>query len=216
MKKVTHPHSYRFPYIVEETNPKVYRIYYIGFTGDHSPDELKNYVIIGESSPEENGFIKDSVKKNILEVVSSWSKNKDKKLCVVFGPKECVYCDADGTKEDSKEVPSGGFDAFKTFAKIPAIKKGLEQCSECGYFHGTQVINERGVKVDCCCNPQICNRCKKPVYKWKIGSKVYHPEQGEALNIPVFCAWGHRCPDGVRGQQKNSFIIDPGKVKGDL
>ena len=58
------------------------------------------------------------------------------------------------------------------------------------------------------CNPNICRRCNTPVHKYRIISNIYDQKTGKCWHVPIFCAWGHRCPDGVKGQLRNSRLIN--------
>ncbi len=207
--KIIHPHSYRFPYIVERIAPAVYRVQHIRFVDDISGSEKKGELLIEEKSPSANGFIKESVKETILKIVLDWSKRVNRRMSVVFEPKECVNCEPDGTRENSQDVPSGGIDLFGTFDEIPPIPEGLKKCDKCGYFYGSCKYQERDWTVSCICNPQICDRCETPVYKWRIGSNQYEPRDATCWHISIYCAWGHSCPDGVKGQLKHSCFINP-------
>ena len=63
-------------------------------------------------------------------------------------------------------------------------------------------------KVSCACHNQLCDRCGNKVYEFPIGSTIFNEERG-LVHVPVLCAWGHKCPDGVNGQLKHSSLIDP-------
>jgi len=89
--------------------------------------------------------------------------------------------------------------------KVPA---GLKKCKKCGYYKGITQDHRGDRKVDCACHKQICDRCGEKVYEFPIGSTIFDEKRG-LLHVPVFCAWGHKCPDGVNGQLKNSFLIAP-------
>ncbi len=89
--------------------------------------------------------------------------------------------------------------------EVPA---GLKKCKKCGYYKGITQDHRGDRKVDCACHKQICKRCGEKVYEFPIGSTIFDEKRG-LLHVPVFCAWGHKCPDGVNGQLKNSFLINP-------
>lgn len=89
--------------------------------------------------------------------------------------------------------------------QVPA---GLKKCKTCGYYKGITQGNNGDRDVSCACHKQICKRCGEKVYDFPIGSTVFDEQRG-LLHIPVFCAWGHTCPDGVKGQLENSFLINP-------
>ncbi len=87
------------------------------------------------------------------------------------------------------------------------VPKGLTKCPKCNYYKGITKDHRGSIKVSCACHNQICERCGEKVYEFPIGSTIYDEDRG-LLHVPVFCAWSHRCPDGVQGQLKNSFLID--------
>lgn len=88
------------------------------------------------------------------------------------------------------------------------VPAGLKKCHKCGHYKGKCMQDGERWTISCCCNLQICQRCKEPVYKYRIGSNIYEENGGRCWHVPIYCAWGHRCPDGVKGQLKNSFLID--------
>ena len=63
------------------------------------------------------------------------------------------------------------------------VPAGLKKSQKCGHYKGICLQDGEQWIISCCCNLQICKRCNEPVYKY-------------------------RCPDGVKGQLKNSFLID--------
>lgn len=90
--------------------------------------------------------------------------------------------------------------------QVPA---GLKKCKKCGYYKGACIAaSGMEVGVSCSCHNQICDRCGEKVYEFPIGSSMFDEDRG-LLHVPVHCAWGHKCPDGVNGQLKNSSLIDP-------
>ena len=203
-----HPHSYRFPYVVEHVAPTAYRVHHVVFSKDITSIENKKNLVIEDDSPEINGFLKPSLRKTLIKIISEWSDTTHKKMCLVFSPKECIYYE-DGDLRCSTEIPSGGADIYNTFDEIPPVLEGLKQCDTCGYFYGSCVYNKKKWDISCACNPNICERCNAPVYKWKITSNHYDPVDTKCWHVPIYCAWGHICPDGEKGQLKNNFLIDP-------
>jgi len=91
----------------------------------------------------------------------------------------------------------------------PKVPAGLKRCHKCGHFKGKCIQDGKPWSISCCCNLNICERCKTPVYEYKICSSIYDERDGRCWHIPIMCAWGHKCPDGVSGQLGNSFLIDP-------
>ena len=89
--------------------------------------------------------------------------------------------------------------------KVPV---GLKRCRRCGCYKGTCMDNSEKVKVSCACNPNICEKCNTPVYKFRICSNYYDEETGNIWHVPILKAWAHKCPDGCHGQLKNSFLIN--------
>ena len=89
--------------------------------------------------------------------------------------------------------------------EVPA---GLKKCKKCGCYKGITIDKHKPVKVSCVCHNQKCDRCGEKVYKFPVPSTIFDEERG-ILYVSIVCAWGHTCPDGVKGQLKNSFLIDP-------
>lgn len=90
----------------------------------------------------------------------------------------------------------------------PPVPKGLKKCGKCGEYYGKCIYKDHMWKISCKCNPHICSKCGKPVYPWRICSNYYEKRDGTCWHIPIYCAWGHRCPDGKLGQLENSHLID--------
>jgi hypothetical protein len=186
----------------------VYRVTHVRFVEKmpNAPDR-KN-IIIEEKQPERNGFLRDEVKKSLIKLISAECQRANKSMVVVFDVKECVYCEPDGTTLESTNPPSGGIDLFGTFDQIPTVPDGLTQCEKCGHFKGDCQWNGQSWKISCVCNRQICHKCHEPVNKYQIASKIFEPTDGRCWHIPIFCAWGHTCPNGEKGQLENSFLIN--------
>ena len=91
---------------------------------------------------------------------------------------------------------------------LPKVPAGLTRCPNCGHFKGECLQDGKPWIITCCCSLNICDRCKTPVYKYKIGTNFYDEFDGRCWRVPIHHAWAHRCPDGVRGQLKNSFLIN--------
>lgn len=200
-------HSYRFPYIVEKYASTVYRIIDIDFAEQMSEKSNQESLTIEEKDPFTNGFLKEEVRSTIIEIISKMSAKNKKSMCAVFDTKDCVYLEPDGSIKKSDNPPSGGIDMFDTFSPPVRVLDGLEQCKKCGYFNGNCIQSETEWEVTCCCSTNTCSRCKMPIYKYKIGSNMFDLQNGQCWRIPVFCAWGHTCPDGIKSQLPNSFLI---------
>ncbi|MCD6109144.1 hypothetical protein J7J83_00055 [bacterium] len=89
--------------------------------------------------------------------------------------------------------------------KVPA---GLKRCPKCGYYKGECIQDGKRWIISCRCNLQICKRCNKPVFRYRIGSNIYDEHDGSCWHVPIIAAWAHKCSDGVKGQLKNSALIN--------
>ena len=201
-------HSYRFPYVVEQMMSTVYCITHVRFVDKmpKAPDQ-KN-IVIEEKDPARNSFLRDEVKKNLIKIISAECQRANKRMCVVFDVKECIFCEPNGTTQESTSPPSGGVDLFDTFDPPPKVPEGLTQCEKCGHFKGDCQWGGQSWKIRCCCKRQSCHKCHEPVNKYQIASSIFEPADSRCWHVSICCAWGHICPNGERGQLENSFLFD--------
>jgi len=89
--------------------------------------------------------------------------------------------------------------------KVPA---GLKKCKKCGYFKGKVEDQGHIYEVSCICHNQLCDRCGNKISKYKVPSTIFTEKNG-IQHVSIVYAWGHKCPDGVNGQLRHSFLIDP-------
>jgi|WetSurMetagenome_2_1015567.scaffolds.fasta_scaffold133788_1 hypothetical protein len=97
--------SHSFPYIVERVFSAVYVVHRI---------KLKNRILTEET------------RQSLIQMTVTLSKNGHKRLCIVFGTKDCIYIEPSGRIKASTQPPSGGFDIYNTYEKPPAIPNGLD------------------------------------------------------------------------------------------
>jgi thioredoxin-related protein len=102
------PHSNRYPYVVLRIMSAFFRIMHVRFV-KKIPKTLdwKN-IVIENKEPYRDGALKEETKKFLVKIVSLECQKGNRRMCVVFGPKECVYCEPDGTTKESDGPPSGG------------------------------------------------------------------------------------------------------------
>jgi hypothetical protein len=108
-------HSTRFPYVVLRIMTSVFRIMHVHFVDDISKSKDWVNIVIEKKEPYRNGVLKDEIRKALVKMTLLECQKANRRMCVVFGPKECVYCEPDGSTEESDGPPSGGLDLFGTF-----------------------------------------------------------------------------------------------------
>jgi len=89
--------------------------------------------------------------------------------------------------------------------KVPA---GLKKCQQCGYYNGEMEDDDGLIEISCACHNQLCDRCGEKVSKFRVPSSHFDEKEG-LRHTSIVSAWGHRCPDGVQGQLRHSYLIDP-------
>jgi hypothetical protein len=83
----------------------------LGVTEDEIQEieqKIKSDIMIEEKDPYRNGILKNEVKKAVVKIILYECQRANKRMCVVFSAKECVFCEPDGSTTASKGPPSGG------------------------------------------------------------------------------------------------------------
>ncbi len=68
----------------------------------------ENHFYISEVDVFVEGKITDTARKKLIGAVSMTSQESNSRLCVVFSTSDAVYCEPDGSKSESTDIPSGG------------------------------------------------------------------------------------------------------------
>ncbi len=81
------------------------------------------------------------------------------------------------------------------------IPDGLEKCEVCGEWKGVCLYRDDVLReyvwgrAHCVCeNDSLCRRCRRQLYRRKIGADYYNEDRG-LVHVPFFVAWFHKCPE---------------------
>ena len=107
---------YSFPYIIERLMSGGYlrrEVFFLEKTNGRcffniTADSDKNNFYIDESDAFVKGKITATARKKLIGAVSMTSQISNRRLCVVFSTNDAVYCEPDGSKSESTDIPSGG------------------------------------------------------------------------------------------------------------
>ena len=106
-----------FPYIIERLMAGAYlrrEVFFLEKTNGRCFFNIpagfdKNDFYIDELNAFVKGKITASARKKLIGAVSMTSQISNRRLCVVFSTNDAVYCEPDGSKAESTDIPSGGF-----------------------------------------------------------------------------------------------------------
>jgi hypothetical protein len=80
------------------------------------------------------------------------------------------------------------------------VPKGLTKCPRCGGWRGEYVDPNPPAgeppqvrTVSCQCEANICEKCGRRVYKYRLGSNRYDEATGRIWHIPGLCGMMHTC-----------------------
>lgn len=96
--------------------------------------------------------------------------------------------------------PATQDDIDRLTGRLHGIPRGLERCPTCYAFRGECLAEIEGhghlvLPVHCQCdNENRCAHCGGLLSDHKLNSNYYDENSGEALYVPGFCAFSHRCP----------------------
>ena len=104
-----------FPYIIERLTSGGYlrrEVFFLEKTNGKCffsiPASYENHFYIDELDVFVEGKITDTARKKLIGAVSMTSQISNRRLCVVFSTNDAVYCEPDGSKSESTDIPSGG------------------------------------------------------------------------------------------------------------
>ena len=106
-----------FPYVIDRLMATVYlrrEVFFIEKTNERdffnipAGSDKKNFYI-DESNALVKGKISATARKKLIGVVSRESQTNNRRMCVVFSANNAVFCEPDGSKDESTDIPSGGF-----------------------------------------------------------------------------------------------------------
>ena len=105
-----------FPYIIERIMAAVYLRREVFFLEESNGEFYfniptgsdKHNFYIDESDAFVNGKITANARKKLIDAVSLTSQISNRRMCVVFSSNDAVFCEPDGSKTESTNIPSGG------------------------------------------------------------------------------------------------------------
>ena len=104
-----------FPYIIERLMGAGYLRREVIFLEERDgeyffnlPESYEDHCFIDEVDVFVEGKITDTARKKLIGAVSKTSQTYNRRLCVVFSTDNAVYCEPDGSKSESTDIPSGG------------------------------------------------------------------------------------------------------------
>ena len=106
-----------FPYVIDRLMSGVYlrrEVFFLEKTNGRcffnipAGSDKKNFYI-DESNALVKGKISATARKKLIGVVSRESQTNNRRMCVVFSANNAVFCEPDGSKAESTDIPSGGF-----------------------------------------------------------------------------------------------------------
>jgi hypothetical protein len=97
-----------FPYVVERLMAGVYLRREVFFREKPPTESRGRPFYIKEPDAFKDGKLSPAAREKLIDVVCRAAGKVNRRLCAVFSPEEAVYCEPDGTFEESKVIPSGG------------------------------------------------------------------------------------------------------------
>ena len=97
-----------FPYVIERLMAGVYLRREVFFTEKTPMGPSGRDFLIDESKAFTDGKLTPAARKKVIEAVCQATGRVNRRMCAVFAKNEAVYCEPDGTFEESKVIPSGG------------------------------------------------------------------------------------------------------------
>ena len=99
-----------YPYLCWYALATVYPVVRVVFTdeeADDSEEKLTSPLKVAYRGAFINGKLTKGAREVLIEKVHRISVKERKRICVVFGKHDCVYCEPNGSKKNSTEPPSG-------------------------------------------------------------------------------------------------------------
>ena len=97
-----------YPYVVIRWMSGVYGRREVRFVIERPVAESSHGILVHDSKPFVRGELSHRARHHLIEKVTALCRESRFRMCIVFAPNECVYCEPDGTSSSSNEVPSGG------------------------------------------------------------------------------------------------------------
>lgn len=79
------------------------------------------------------------------------------------------------------------------------VPKGLTRCPVCGDWIGRclwpdpLLWHEGPTHVSCRCEANLCAKCGKPIFEFRLGANVYDEEADEVSHVPGMVGASHHC-----------------------
>lgn len=99
-----------YPYLCWYALATVYPVVRVVFTdeeADDSGEKLTSPLKVAYRGAFINGKLTKGAREVLIEKVHRISVKERKRICVIFGKHDCVYCEPNGSKKNSTEPPSG-------------------------------------------------------------------------------------------------------------
>lgn len=99
----------RYPHVVIRWMATVYQPFPVIFSPTGTPSRTDAFVVCMDTeSFDQNGVLTLAARNALVETTKTESQTKKRRMCIVFGKEDCVYCEPDGKAEASNSCPSGG------------------------------------------------------------------------------------------------------------
>jgi len=104
--KILTSSPYAYPYLVCRIMTAVYASYPIEFVHNASIKPDKGFFAIVSLEPFQNdGTLKSETRETLITIVSNLCTERHARMCLVFGPKDAVYCEPDGSVNPKDDIP---------------------------------------------------------------------------------------------------------------
>ena len=97
-----------YPYVIERFFGGAFLKRSIVFTEMPPLNPKKMTFYIDEPEALVRGNLKLEARAKLVDAVSHAARDTNHRMCAVFAPREAVYCDPDGSRRESTDIPSGG------------------------------------------------------------------------------------------------------------
>ena len=93
-------------YLVIQTSNGAYSNFPIAFVPSDRVESEKGKLTIVLQKPYKDKKLTESAREIVAELASKLAEQKGLSMCVVFGERDCVYCEPDGSMKESDTLPS--------------------------------------------------------------------------------------------------------------
>ena len=97
-----------YPYVIERLMAGVFLKRSVVFAEMPPANPKKRAFYIDHPEAYTRGKLKPEARAKLVHVVSHVARDTNHRMSAVFSPREAVYCDPDGSRRESTDIPSGG------------------------------------------------------------------------------------------------------------